>query len=176
MDRGMDFLKSQVNNAVMQHQTFLENLQDHESQADDQRFRDLCSKYIPQMREHQRMLEQYQQQIGAEMGAGKKLLGKALGIGRDLADAARESDFLRLVGDIVTARQSQDTSGTFRDAGRMLGNDQLSQLGEQLEKHHAEYVREANALVVLLFVDHVRGVEMGKGASATKSSSSSATL
>ena len=176
MDRGMDFLKSQVNNAVMQHQTFLENLQDHESQADDQRFRDLCSKYIPQMREHQRMLEQYQQQIGAEMGAGKKLLGKALGIGRDLADAARESDFLRLVGDIVTARQSQDTAGTFRDAGRMLGNDQLSQLGETLEKHHAEYVREANALVVLLFVDHVRGVEMGKGASATKSSSSSATL
>ena len=168
MDRGMDFLKSQVNNAVMQHQTFLENLQDHESQADDQRFRDLCSKYIPQMREHQRLLEQYQQQIGAEMGAGKKLLGKALGIGRDLADAARESDFLRLVGDIVTARQSQDTAGTFRDAGRMLGNDQLSQLGEQLEKHHADYVRDANALVVQLFVDHVRGVEVARGVSTAK--------
>ena len=174
MDRGMDFLKSQVNNAVMQHQTFLENLEDHESQADDQRFRDLCSKYIPQMREHQRMLEQYQQQIGAELGAGKKLLGKALGIGRDLADAARESDFLRLVGDIVTARQSQDTAGTFRDAGRMLGNDQLSQLGEQLEKHHADYVRDANALVVQLFVDHVRGVDAAKGVST--STSSSATL
>ena len=171
MDRGMDFLKSQVNNAVMQHQTFLENLQDHESQADDQRFRDLCSKYIPQMREHQRMLEQYQQQIGAELGAGKKLLGKALGIGRDLADAARESDFLRLVGDIVTARQSQDTAGTFRDAGRQLGNDQLSQLGEQLEKHHADYVRDANTLVVQLFVDHVRGVEPAKGVPAARPSS-----
>ena len=172
MDRGIDFLKSQINNAVMQHQTFLQNLEDHEGQAEDQRFRDLCSRYIPQMREHQRALEQYQQQIGAELGAGKKILGKALGLGRDLADAARESDFLRLVGDIVTARQSQDTAFTFREAGRQLGNDQLSQLGEQLEKHHADYVRDANALVVQLFVDHVRGVEMGKGVSASKSSSS----
>lgn len=173
MDRGMDFLKSQVNNAVMQHQTFLQNLEDHEGQADDQRFRDLCSKHIPQMREHQRMLEQYQQQVGAELGAGKKILGKALGIGRDLADAARESDFLRLVGDIVTGRQAQDTAGTFRDAGRMLGNEQLSQLGETLERHHAEYVREANNLVVLMFVDHVRGVDAGKGMSASPSSSAS---
>ena len=173
MDRGMDFLKSQVNNAVMQHQTFLENLQDHESQAEDQRFRDLCSKYIPQMREHQRMLEQYQQQIGAEMGAGKKLLGKALGIGRDLADAARESDFLRLVGDIVTARQSQDTAATFRDAGRMLGNEQLSQLVDKLEGHHAEYVRDANNLVVQLFVDHVRGTDAVNRTSASTTSSTS---
>ena len=173
MDRGMDFLKSQVNNAVMQHQTFLQNLEDHEGQADDQRFRDLCSKYIPQMREHQRMLEQYQQQIGAELGAGKKLLGKALGIGRDLADAARESDFLRLVGDIVTARQSQDTAGTFRDAGRTLGNEQLAQLGETLERHHADYVREANALVAQLFVDHVRGVDVSKRVSTSSTSSAS---
>ena len=173
MDRGTDFLKSQINNAVMQHQTFLQNLEDHEGQAEDQRFRDLCSKYIPQMREHQRMLEAYQQQIGAELGAGKKILGKALGIGRDLADAARESDFLRLVGDIVTARQSQDTAFTFREAGRSLGNDQLSQLGETLERHHAEYVREANNLVVLLFVDHVRGVQPGRGRSTTDSSSTS---
>ena len=37
------------------------------------------------------------------------MLGKALGVARDLVDAPRESDFLRLVGDIVTARQSEDT-------------------------------------------------------------------
>ena len=30
MDRGMDFLRSQVNNAVMQHQVFLDSLVDHE--------------------------------------------------------------------------------------------------------------------------------------------------
>jgi hypothetical protein len=176
MERGIDFLKSQVNNAVMQHQTFLQNLEDHEGQAEDQRFRDLCSKYIPQMREHQRMLEQYQQQIGAELGAGKKLLGKALGLGRDLADAARESDFLRLVGDIVTGRQAQDTAMTFREAGRQLGNEQLAQLGETLHRHHEEYVNDANRLVVQLFVDHVRGTDSRANLSATNQASSSTVL
>ena len=169
MDRGTDFLKSQINNAVMQHQTFLENLKDHESQAEDARFRDLCSRHIPMMREHQRMLEEYQRSIGAELGAGKKALGKALGMARDLADAARESDFLRLVGDIVTARQSQDTFGTFREAGRQLGIAQLQQLGETGERHHEEYVREANRLVAQLFVEHAQGVEGATGATTTRS-------
>ena len=68
MDRGTDFLKSQVNNAVMQHKSFLRALEDHESQAEDARYRDLCSRHIPNMREHQRMLEDYQKQIGAEAG------------------------------------------------------------------------------------------------------------
>jgi hypothetical protein len=161
MDRGIDFLKSQVSNAVMQHGTFVENLEDHEKEAQDPRFRDLCSRYIPRMREHQRMLEQYQQELGAETGTAKNLLGKALGKARDLADAARESDFLRLVGDIVTARQSEDTFKTFREAGRMLGNDRLRQIGETGEREHDDYVRDANRLVQLMFVEHVRGVEPG---------------
>ena len=114
MDRGIDFLKSQVSNAVMQHKTFLDNLEDHEKQAEDVRYRDLCSRAIPQMREHQRMLEEYQNALGAEAGVAKKMAGKAMGVARDIADAARESDFLRLVGDIVTARQSQDTFATFK--------------------------------------------------------------
>src|SRR5215211_4663079 len=161
MDRGMDFLKSQINNAVMQHKTFLENLQDHEGQAEDARFRDLCSKYIPMVREHQRMLDEYQQQIGAEAGVGKKALGKAMGVARDLADAARESDFLRLVGDIVTARQSQDTFATFREAGRALANPQLQRIGELGEQHHEQFVRDANRLVQQMFVEHARGTEAG---------------
>ncbi|MEO5579993.1 MAG: hypothetical protein ABIR58_04995, partial [Gemmatimonadaceae bacterium] len=78
MDRGIDFLKSQINNAVMQHKTFVAALEDHEGQADDSRYRDLCSRYIPKMREHQRMLEAYQQSIGAEAGAGKNVLGAML--------------------------------------------------------------------------------------------------
>ena len=159
MDRGPDFLKSQINNAVMQHQTFLRNLEDHEGQAEDPRFRDLCSKHIPRMREHQRLLEQLQQAVGAELGAGKKLLGAALGLGRDLADATRESDFLRLVGDIVTARQSQDTAYTFSEAGRMLGHSQLQQVGETLLSHHKEYVDEGNRLAVQMFVEHSRGTD-----------------
>jgi hypothetical protein len=166
MDRGIDFLKSQINNAVMQHNTFLQNLQDHEGQAEDPRFRDLCSKYIPHVREHQRMLEDYQRQLGAETGVGKQVLGKALGMARDLADSVRESDFLRLVGDIVTSRQSQDTFGTFKEAGRALGNSQLQQIGETGERHHEEYARDANRLVQQLFVEHVRGVE-GTSASAS---------
>src|SRR5690349_24769331 len=129
MDRGIDFLKSQINNAVMQHQTFVENLVDHEKQADDARYRSLCARFIPKAQAHQRMLEDYQADIGAETGTAKKVLGKALGVARDLADAARESDFLRLVGDIVTARQSEDTFKTFRDAGRALGIPRLQQRG-----------------------------------------------
>ena len=161
MERGIDFLKSQVNNAVMQHRTFLQNLEDHERQAEDARFRDLCSRHIPRMREHQRMLEQFQERIGAEAGVGKQILGKALGVARDLADSVRESDFLRLVGDIVTARQSEDTFKTFREAGRALGDQRLAEIGEIGERHHDEYVKEANRLVQLMFVEHVRGVEPG---------------
>src|SRR3954469_15157145 len=118
MDRGTDFLKSQINNAVMQHKTFVENLTDHTSQAEDQRFRELCTSFLPKATAHQQMLEDYQRELGAETGMAKKMLGKALGVARDLADSARESDFLRLVGDIVTSRQSEDTFKTFRDAGR----------------------------------------------------------
>jgi hypothetical protein len=164
MDRGMDFLKSQVNNAVMQHRTLLENIQDHEAQAEDHRYRDLCSRFIPRMREHQRMLEEYQASIGAEAGAAKNLIGKALGKARDLADSMRESDFLRIVGDIVTARQSQDTFATFRAAGQQLGITQLQQLGEHGEKDHEEFCREANRVVQQLFVEHARGAEVGADA------------
>jgi hypothetical protein len=161
MDRGQDFLKSQINNAVMQHRTFLQNLQDHESQAEDPRFRDLCSRFIPHAREHQRMLEDYQQSIGAELGAGKKALGSILGAARDLADAARESDFLRLVGDIVTSRQSEDTFKTFREAGKMLGDQRLADIGDVGERHHDEFAKEANKLVQQMFVEHVRGTAAG---------------
>jgi hypothetical protein len=161
IDRGLDFLKSQVNNAVMQHRTFLTALEDHEAQAEDSRFRDLCSRHIPRVREHQRMLEEYQQTLGAETGTGKNILGAMLGKARDLADAARESDFLRLVGDIVMSRQAEDTFKTFRDAGRALGNTQLAQIGEVGERHHDEYNREANRLVQQMFVEHVRGEQPG---------------
>src|SRR6187200_3007897 len=105
------------------------------------------------------MLEEYQTTLGAEAGEGKKFVGAVLGKARDLADAARESDFLRLVGDIVMSRQAEDTFKTFRDAGRILGNTQLAQIGEIGERHHDYYNREANALVQQMFVEHTRGVE-----------------
>ena len=46
MDRGTDFLKSQINNAVMQHQTFIDNLADHEKQTDDARYRDAAIAFF----------------------------------------------------------------------------------------------------------------------------------
>jgi hypothetical protein len=175
MDRGKDFLKSQVNNAVMQHKTFVENLIDHEKQAEDERFRALCARFLPKAAAHQQMLEDYQQELGAEAGAGKQLLGKALGVARDLADAARESDFLRLVGDIVTSRQSEDTFKTFRDAGRQLGLQRLAQIGEHGERDHDEYAKEANRLCTQLFVEYVRqgdttglGLSTGVGSTAER--------
>jgi cell division septum initiation protein DivIVA len=166
MDRGIDFLKSQINNAVMQHETFVKNLVDHESQAEDPRFRDLCTKYIPVMQAHQRMIEDYQREIGAETGTAKKAMGKALGVARDLADAARESDFLRLVGDIVTARQSEDTFKTFREAGRQLGIQRLAEIGEKCERDHDRYADDANRLAQQMFVEHARGAETAVGAQA----------
>jgi len=167
MDKGLDFLKSQVSNAAMQHGTLLKNLEDHERQAHDVRYRDLCSGVIPQMREHQRMLEEYQQALGAEAGVTKTVVGKAMGAARNLADTVRESDFLRLVGDIVEARQSQDTFATFREAGKTLGNAQLQQIGEMGERQHEQFIRDANRLAQQMFVEHVRGIDARADARTT---------
>jgi cell division septum initiation protein DivIVA len=156
MDRGIDFLKSQINNAVMQHQSFVDNLVDHEKQAEDARYRSLCARFIPKAQSHQRMLEDYQAELGAETGTAKKVLGKALGAARDLADAARESDFLRLVGDIVVSRQAEDTFKTFREAGRALGIARLQQIGDIGERDHDDFHREGNRLAQQMFVEHVR--------------------
>jgi hypothetical protein len=171
MESGIDFLRSQVNNAVMQHNTFLRSVVDHESQAQDQRFRDLCSRHIPRMREHQRMLEDFQRVLGngdsrnegnpleSIGGALKRAAGSALGMAKELADAPRQSDFLRLVSDIVMARQAEDTFKTFREAGRQLGIQQLADIGDIGERHHDEYVKEANRLAQQIFVEHARGAE-----------------
>jgi cell division septum initiation protein DivIVA len=177
MDRGIDFLKSQINNAVMQHQTFLDNLVDHEKQAEDARFRTVCSRFIPKAEAHQRMLQDYQRELGAETGVAKKMFGKALGVARELADAARESDFLRLVGDIVLARQAEDTFKTFREAGKALGIARLQQIGEMGEREHDEYHRDANRLAQQLFVEYVReGDTTGLNLSPSTSTSSSSSV
>ncbi len=159
MEPGQQFLKSQVNNAVAQHRAFLNAIEAHEDQADDDRFRDLCSRHIPQMREHQRMLEEYQSQLSGEAGTGNNILGAVLGAARDLADAARESDFARLVADIVMARQGQDTFKTFREAGKMMGYHTLHEIGDIGERRHDAYVKEANRLGQHMFVENVQGVD-----------------
>src|SRR5688572_21778679 len=130
MERGVDFLKSQVSNAVLQHRTFVQSLEDHEQQATDARFRELCARFIPKAREHQLMLEDYQRALGADESFAKKAMGAVFGVARDLADAVSQGDFLRLVGDIVMARQAEDTFKTFREAGRTLNIKPLAEIGE----------------------------------------------
>ena len=157
MERGRDFLLAQVSNCVMQHSTLIQNLEDHAGQAEDPRYRELCERYVPPMREHQRMLEEYRATLGEPTGEGaKKLLGVLLGFGRDAVDAMRGSDFLRLVGDVVTIRQSQDTFATFAVVGDQIGEPRLSQLGRQCEREHDTMQREFNALTQQMFVEHTR--------------------
>lgn len=171
MDSGVDFLKRQIDDAVMQHDAFLRGVVDHESQAMDQRFRDLCARHIPRMQEHQRMLESLQRIIEAKVpranesafenigGTLKRAAGTALGMARELADTPRQSDYMRLVGDIVMARQAEDMFKTFREGGRQLGIQQLADIGDIGERHHDDYVKEANRLVQQMFVEHARGAE-----------------
>ncbi len=159
MDRGYAFLKSQVSNAVAQHAILVRAVEDHENQAEDPRFRDLCSHHIPSLRANQRMLEEYESQLGGDAGPARKILGAAFGVAHDLADAVRESDFLRLVGDIAMARQAEDTFKTFREAGRMMGNRTLQEIGDVGERHQDAYVKEANRLVQHLFVEHAQGID-----------------
>lgn len=169
MDKGQDFLKAQVNNCVMQHQTLLEAIRDHVEQAEDPRFRELCAKHLPHMERHQGMIEQYAKSIGADGGGGvfKNALGAVLGKARDAVDALRESDFLRVVGDIVMIRQSQDTFATFARAGEKLGDAQLTEIGRTGEREHDAMQAEFNAYIADLFVQHVQGtVPDRKGSSA----------
>ena len=167
MEPGTQFLKSQVNNAVAQHRAFLKALEAHEEQSEDDRFRDLCSRHIPQMREHQRMLEEYQSQLGADAGTGTNILGAVLGAAHDLADSARESDFARVVADVGMARQAEDTFRTFREAGKMMGYHTLHEIGDIGERVHGAFVKEASRLAQHMFVESVQGVDRVPGRSVS---------
>ena len=166
MDRGTAFLRRQINNAVAQHDRFVWALEDHEEQAEDLRFRDLCSRHIPYMRELQRVLEEYQSQLAVSTGLGREN-GVAPGA-HDLADAARQTDFFRLVGDVVLARQAEDTFKTFREAGKMMGYKTLQEIGDVGERQHDAYVKEANRLVQHMFVEHAHGLDRTSQPSAVE--------
>lgn len=180
MDTGLEFLRSQVDNAVSQHEALLRSVTDNESQTEDLRYRDFCARHIPRLREQQRMLEEYQQQLGSSAsgsntsvpenvaGTVKKMAGQALGMAKDLADVPRQSDFLRLVGDVVLGRQAEDTFKTFREGGRTLGITQLARIGEVGERGMDDFVKDGNRLVQQLFVEHARGAEHAVQARSTR--------
>lgn len=159
IEHGSSFLKHQVGNAVTQHLAFLSALELHEQQAEDSRLSDLCLRHIPHMRDYQRMLEEYRSQLGVEAGTMQSSIASAATVVRDLADAARESDYLRLVSDIVMARQSEDTFKTFREAGKMMGNRTLHEIGDIGERYQDAYVKDADRLAQHMFVERVQGVD-----------------
>ena len=59
------------------------------------------------------MLEEYQSQLAVSRGVRREIVGAAHVVSRATSQTPRvKSDFLRLVGDIVMARQSEDTFKT----------------------------------------------------------------
>lgn len=169
MQTGIDFLKEQLDDAIAAHSGLLQSMSDHEGEADDQRYRDLCSRHLPRMSEHQRSLEEFRAILGSTtprsstppspqdiVGAIKRVAGSAFATARSLADAP-QSDYLRLMGDLALARQLEVTFKTFRDAGRELRIERLAQLGEMAERHHDDYSAEAKRLVLQMFVERAQG-------------------
>jgi hypothetical protein len=165
MQPGIDFLRDQVDDAIAQHSALLQSITDHESQADDARYRDLCSRHLPNMRAHQRSLEDFRATLGTPSttvsaadfaGTLKRVASTAFATARSLADAP-QSDYARLLGDLALARQLEVIFKTFRDGGRQLGIDRLAQLGEMAERHHDDYSAEAKRLVQQMFVERAQG-------------------
>src|SRR5688572_33428676 len=104
MQSGIDFIRAQIDDAAATHASLLESMVFHEGEANDPRYRDLCDRHLPRMREHQLMLEELRDNLGpikgsnppAELvGAIRKAAGSAIGIARVLADA-QTSDYQRL--------------------------------------------------------------------------------
>jgi hypothetical protein len=158
MERGLDFLKAQINSAASQHQTYLDMLTEHRADARDERYRGLTARYLAPMHQMQLMLQQYQQAIGTGTGVGSRAIAKATAFVRDLADRARDDDYQKLVADMVASRHVEDTFWTFREAGMRLGDARLERLGDAGCRGHEEYIAEARALLTDFFVEHTGGL------------------
>ncbi|HEX2202479.1 MAG TPA: DUF4142 domain-containing protein [Longimicrobium sp.] len=153
MEKGRDFLRAQVSNAVMQHRTLVDNLEDHAATGKDPAYQQLCQRWLPKMQQHQRMLEEYRATLGEPAGEGVKgVIGSLLGKARDAVDALREDDFLSVVADIVTIRQSQDSFATFAAVGERIGQPRMSEIGRHCEPDHAQMAADFNRHVQELFV------------------------
>lgn len=163
MQSGIDFLRAQIDEATTLHSALLESMIYHESEANDPRYRDLCDRHLPRMREHQLMLEDLRATLGVERnppaelaGAIRKVAGNAVGFAGSLADAPT-SDYKRLAADLDLARRLEVTFKTFRDAGRTLRIDRLARFGETAERHHDDYSADAKRLLLQMFIERAHG-------------------
>ncbi len=165
MQSGIDFLRAQIDDAAATHASLLESMIFHEGEANDPRYRDLCDRHLPRMREHQLMLEELRSTLGTAKGSNppaeligviRKAAGSALGTVRTLADAPT-SDYQRLAQDLDLARRLEVTFKTFRDAGRALRIDRLAKFGETAERHHDDYSADAKRLLLQMFLERAEG-------------------
>jgi hypothetical protein len=162
MQSGVDFIRAQVEEATAIHASLLESMIYHESEADEPRYRDLCDRHLPRMREHQLMLEELRTDLGGRPAFA------AVRIPRSLADAPR-SDYQRLVADLDLARRLEVTFKTFRDAGRQLRIERLARVGEMAERHHDEYSADAKRLLLQMFIERAHDATDGVRAMTTDS-------
>ena len=151
MASGIDFLRTQVTEAAQINAALLESMVYHESEANDSRYRDLCDRHLPRMREHQLMLDDLRASLVATNGQGA-----VRGIARTLADAAT-SDYQRLAADLDLARRLEVMFKTFRDGGRTLRITELARLGELAERHHDDYSADAKRLLLQMFIERADG-------------------
>ncbi|MDQ6737146.1 MAG: hypothetical protein M3Z30_05560, partial [Gemmatimonadota bacterium] len=114
------------------------------------------------MQEHQAMLDKYESELGPPSASILRRTRDATVHGsrdfgsRALADTALESDFQRLVRDLVMSAQAEDAFRIFREAGRALDLRHLAELGEKGEREHDSYKRDANRLAQQMFVEGAR--------------------
>jgi hypothetical protein len=162
MMSALSFLQGQINTLVTQHGALIRAMAEHEREAYDQRFRDLCARHIPRMHEHQHALRELQEQLGLPIEGGgvartvRRLADTAVTAARDLADVAPTDDYTRLLNDLAHARQCEVTFKVFRDAGRALGIAAFARLGEMAERQHDEFASDASRLLQQMFVEHAR--------------------
>src|SRR4051812_26844831 len=113
MQTGIDFLREQLDQAISLHQALITSMTSHESEADDQRYQDLCGRHAAPMRQHQAMLETFRSKLGDRqptqnpadiLGVVKRAAGSAVGLARSLADTT-QTDYTRLAGDLALVRQ-----------------------------------------------------------------------
>ena len=91
---GIDFIRAEVDDAVAVHSSLLQSMQSHEAEANDPRYRDLCDRHLPHMREHQLMLEELRTVLGSGTDAAtssptpvtviRKAVGSAIGMAQSL--------------------------------------------------------------------------------------------
>jgi hypothetical protein len=164
MKSGIDFLKAQVASAISTHASLIQSMDSHESEASDPRYRDLCERHLPHMREHQRLLVELQSELGAPTQSAPASIARAIGqtagtaagMIQSLADAP-VSDYERLASDLDHARRLEVVFKTFRDGGRSMKIDRLAKLGEIAERHHDDYSADAKRLLLQMFVERVQG-------------------